>query len=314
VAKAKKKTAKKASKPKKTRHKRRLTGDRLWGALAAVLLVALFAAAAFLAPAPLQPVHLGEKIAPHLIRPTPLPRKTALLDEPVVAPPPSLPNNAPRVAIVIDDMGGDPRASARAIALPAFVTLSFLPYAKDVQGQADRALTRGHEILLHLPMQPIGHEDPGPGALAVGNDEAENARRLKVFLDSFHGYDGVNNHMGSLFTQRTDLLAPVMQTLKARGLFFLDSRTAPQSQGLAAAHTAGIRALARDVFLDDARDLASIAAMIARLEALARRQGVAVAIGHPHAETLAALERWMPEAEAQGLVFVPLHSLLAPSP
>jgi hypothetical protein len=214
-----------------------------------------------------------------------------------------------RIAIVIDDMGLNMVSAARAINLPAAVTLSFFPYAPHLQDQADRAKAAGHELLLHLPMEPLGKAQPGPGALLTSLSPEENAARLKKNLDSFQGFDGVNNHMGSKFTMRADLLRPVMEGLAARGLFFLDSMTTPKSVAADVAREAHIPTEKRDIFLDDDPAPAAINAQLALLEKRAREKGAAIAIGHPHASMLEGLEKWIPEAEKRGITLIPARDL-----
>lgn len=217
----------------------------------------------------------------------------------------------PRIAIVIDDMGVNKPQTAAAIGLPSPITFAFLPYAQDVAGQAAKARAAGHELIVHMPMQPQGPADPGPGALNPALPVAENVKRLKHNLDAFGAYVGINNHMGSRATEDTPLMAAVMAELKARGLMFLDSRTTAKSVGSKAAISAGIPNVQRDVFLDHEIDERKIATQLDRLEAIARRHGAAIAIGHPHPETLKVLNRWLPAAQARGIVFVPLTALVA---
>ena len=219
--------------------------------------------------------------------------------------------SAPAIAIVIDDVGLDLRGSRQAIALPAAVTLSYMPYATRLREQTREAQVQGHELLLHMPMEPMGHDDPGPDALLVGLPPAELQQRFTTALASFTGFDGVNNHMGSKFTADADGMALVMGELQPRHLFFLDSRTSAQSVGLTTAQRFGVPTIARDVFLDDDMTAAAVRRQLEQTEKLASRKGYAVAIGHPHPATLQALADWLPQAQARGFVFVPLHDLVA---
>lgn len=216
----------------------------------------------------------------------------------------------PRIAIVIDDMGLSVTHAKRAIALPAAVTLSFLPYGKQLTRLADKAREAGHEVMLHLPMEPLGHENPGPGALLVAQSSDEMRERIEKGLDSFSGYDGVNNHMGSRFTADYEGMRLVMEALRDRGLFFLDSFTSPRSVGAQVAREMNVRTEVRDVFIDDDLSLTAIGAQLAQTQRLARRNGFAIAIGHPNAATLTALERWIPEAESEGFAFVPVREVV----
>lgn len=229
----------------------------------------------------------------------------------IPAPPPG--QKAPRIAIVIDDMGLDLANSRRALTLPPTVTLSFIPYATRLHDQTKAARTAGHELLLHMPMEPVGSANPGPGALLTGLTPDELRLRLDTALASFTGFDGVNNHMGSKFTADRSGMELVMDELQPRHIFFFDSMTSAKSVGARVATERSVPTITRDVFLDDDQTPKLIARQLDAAEHIARRKGYAVAIGHPHPATLDALESWLPEAEKRGVVFVPLKSLVAPS-
>jgi uncharacterized protein len=218
----------------------------------------------------------------------------------------------PKIAIVIDDVGLDMRGSKRATELPGYITLSYMPYATRLRDQTKEAREQGHELLLHMPMEPLGHDDPGPGALLVDLPPDEIRQRFDTALASFVGFDGVNNHMGSKFTADSAGMEIVIDELKQRDLFFLDSRTNAKSVGESMAKEHGLPTIARDVFLDDEITLKGVNAQLERTEYVAKHKGYAVAIGHPHAITLQALEAWIPEAEQRGFEFVPLHTLVKP--
>jgi polysaccharide deacetylase 2 family uncharacterized protein YibQ len=216
----------------------------------------------------------------------------------------------PLIAIVIDDVGLDRPHSKRAWELPGPLTMSFLPYAKDLREQARAARAHGQELMLHLPMEPGGVADPGPNALRVSLSEAELKQRVTTALDSFDGYVGVNNHMGSRFTAYRPGMETVLRQFKARGLLFLDSRTTPSTVGDQVAHELGVPSVARNVFLDDDMSLAAVRHKLAETEAVARRQGFAVAIGHPHEATIQALAEWLPGVAGKGFALAPLSAVL----
>ena len=216
----------------------------------------------------------------------------------------------PLVAIVIDDVGLDRPRSKRAWELPGPLTMSFLPYAKDLREQARAARARGHELMLHLPMEPSGRNDPGPNALRVSMSESDVRQRVTMALDSFEGAAGLNNHMGSRFTAQRPGMETVLRVLKARGLMFLDSRTTAQSVGDGMAHELGVPGIVRHVFLDDDESLGAVRAKLADVERLARAQGFVVAIGHPHEATLQALAEWLPGVAGKGLALAPATAVL----
>jgi hypothetical protein len=142
----------------------------------------------------------------------------------------------------------------------------------------------------------------------MGN--AEVLQRLRWDLTRFDGYVGINNHMGSRFTGDAEALQPVMQELHQRGLLFIDSRTVAHSAGAEVAGEYGVPHAARDVFLDDEASASAIAARLAELERVARRNGSAIAIGHPHDQTLEALRTWLRDLATKGFVLVPVSAIV----
>jgi polysaccharide deacetylase 2 family uncharacterized protein YibQ len=121
---------------------------------------------------------------------------------------------------------------------------------------------------------------------------------------------GTNNHMGSRFTEDARALAPVMESLGEKGLFFIDSRTTGQSRVPEVAARFGVPTMSRDVFLDNLAEVDAIAREILRLEGKARRQGMAIGICHPYPETLEALRRELPGLAERGINIVPVSLLL----
>jgi uncharacterized protein len=199
---------------------------------------------------------------------------------------------APRLALVIDDLGSDVASTLRAIRLPTPVSLSFLPYPDATPMLARAAERAGHQVLVHVPMEPEGRDDPGKNALLDELSADAIAARLSWALDRVPGFSGINNHMGSRFTADRTALLPVMKVLADRHVFFLDSRTTPRSVVVPMARACGVASAARDVFLDDTQTVDAIDAQLALAERIARVQGVVIAIGHPHMATLVALENW----------------------
>ena len=212
------------------------------------------------------------------------------------------------VAIVMDDLGPDVTATRQAISLPSAVTMSFLPYAPDVAELARAAEARGHEVIVHVPMQPLGPENPGPMALGVNLSAAENQRRLSWDLSRVPGADGINNHMGSRFTADRTALVPVLEQLSKTGDFFFDSRTTARTVVVPLARAFGILSAGRDVFLDDIQRKRYVLGQLRLLKQVAVRNGVAIAIGHPHPATIQAIRWWL--AHQRGLDFVRLHTAL----
>jgi uncharacterized protein len=275
-------------------------------------------------PSPSPPV-----IVPPLSKPTPPAILASMLPPPAppsAAPAPVAPgsplwqknalpfiprSSGPMIAIVIDDMGLDRKRSSRVVGLPAPLTLAWLPYANDLPHQTKVARAAGHELMVHIPMEPQANDiDPGPDAMKVGVGSAELLRRLDHGLKSFDGYIGVNNHMGSRFTEDAAGMKVILGELQRRGLMFLDSRTTSHSVASSIARGMHLPALGRDVFLDDDMSPAAVRESLAKVEAVARRQGYAIAIGHPHDATVDALVGWLPAVAAKGFALVPVSTIL----
>jgi polysaccharide deacetylase 2 family uncharacterized protein YibQ len=221
-----------------------------------------------------------------------------------------------RVAIVIDDLGRDPAAievlSAIAAGASPAVQLSYavLPFESRTAEVVEALRRHGAEILVHLPMDPEGAEDPGPGALTMEMSKRELAAATAAALDAVPGAVGVNNHMGSKLTSDRSSMAAILGEVRREGRYFLDSRTSAESVGFEVARGLGIPAANRDLFLDDDPGRSAIAAQFAELLERARAQGAAIALAHPRPATLAALAEEIPRAVARGFEFVPVSYLL----
>ncbi len=216
----------------------------------------------------------------------------------------------PMIAIVMDDLGLDVRRSNRTVALPAPLTLAYLPYARTVTSQSAQARAAGHEILLHMPMEPSGPADPGPNALLTALTETELQRRVSDALDRVPQAIGLNNHMGSRFTANALGMRVVMRELRRRGLLFLDSLTSPRSTGRLVGAELSVPTITRDIFLDDTDSRAEVRKRLEETERVARRTGTAIAIGHPRDNTLLELGPWMETVQSRGFVLVPLSQIV----
>jgi len=218
----------------------------------------------------------------------------------------------PRVALVVDDLGYQWKAAQRLAGLGLKLTFSILPGGPFSRKTARLARSRGLEVLLHLPMEPRSYPrlDPGPGALLTSMSLQEIRRRTLEDLAAVPGVTGVNNHMGSRFTERRALLRPVFQVLRERGLFFLDSATSAHSQALDEARREGLAAARRDLFLDHDYSLEAVRQNLRHLPTLAARQGDLIVIAHPHPSTITALEEAAPRLRKQ-IRLVPLSRLVA---
>jgi hypothetical protein len=211
-----------------------------------------------------------------------------------------------RAAIVIDDMGHDLEAAHKLLALDYPLTFSVLPYLRYTQITAEEAHGSGREVMLHLPMEPeaSAHASPGEGAILVGMNAAEVLRVVQNDLASVPYVAGVNNHMGSRATKDAALMTDVMKILADHGLYFIDSRTTAASMALEAARRQRLPAFYRAVFLDDTETVPYTLGQLREFRHTVERDGVALAIGHPHATTIAALAKFLPEFDRADIELV----------
>jgi hypothetical protein len=204
---------------------------------------------------------------------------------------------SPNVAIIVDDVGFDVDLARAFLDLKPPLTFSVLSGAPHALTIAREALGKGAEVLLHLPMEPkeSNGEGPGPGALLANMGEEEFVKTLNGHLNRIPGVKGVNNHMGSLLTEREDKMVLLFRELKKRHLFFVDSRTTPLTMATKVGADMKVPVASRSVFLDHERSQEGMKVQWERLLVKAREQGYAVAIVHPHRETLAFLKEHLRE-------------------
>ncbi|MBU1040694.1 MAG: divergent polysaccharide deacetylase family protein [Proteobacteria bacterium] len=204
-----------------------------------------------------------------------------------------------RLALIIDDMGEDVGFAQGLAALNVPVAFSIWPDSGNREAVLKIAKAHGREILIHLPMQPKGYPkvDPGKHALLVTMTADEIQSTVRRAVERVPGAIGLNNHMGSQFTENPFGMHVALQTIKDKGLFFLDSRTTAESVGEREAKRVGLRFYKRDVFLDNEQNVSAVLLQLRKAEALARSSGRAIAIGHPHHETLQAIRQWLKEKD-----------------
>ncbi len=217
----------------------------------------------------------------------------------------------PIIALMIDDVGASPQWSQAALALPANVTLSVLPNTPAAPQWADRAKQNGHEVWLHMPMEPLGLENPGAGALLNALPAKRNQRRLEQALARVPGALGINNHMGSRFTSCKKCVANIAAMVGDHGLLFLDSMTSTSSKAANIMQQAGVPVVRRDVFLDDDNAAPAIVRQMRLAEQMARDEGVVFVIAHPRPNTMKALQNWQNELAEAGIEMAPMSVAIA---
>jgi hypothetical protein len=218
----------------------------------------------------------------------------------------------PSVAIIIDDIGWNYEIVQSLKGLPFPVTLALLPespFAEDIA----KALqdNPNFQMLLHLPLEPKGSVKTDTGFLTTKMSDDEIRKRFDRYFAKFSPYVvGVNNHMGSLFTTNEDKMAVLLEEIKNKRLFFVDSCTAPGTVGYSEAKKLGVKTAKRDIFLDNDESKEKIALEIDNALRIAGAKGKAVAICHPHRVTIETLKEVIPRFERDGYRFVFVSKLV----
>ena len=215
----------------------------------------------------------------------------------------------PTIAIIIDDMGNADALGEQLIKANEPLTLSFLPFRPYTRQQAEEAHARGKDVMLHMPMANTRGLALGAAGLTPDMDQRTMVKILRRSLEYIPHVQGMNNHMGSLLTQERQPMDWVMGELAHYALYFVDSRTIATTVAAPSAEAHHIPNFSRDVFLDDVQTQAAIDVQFKRLIALARRNGTAIAIGHPHPETVHYLLQHLPQLDAQGIAVATISGL-----
>lgn len=216
-------------------------------------------------------------------------------------------NGSPRVALIVGGLGLNPQTTRAAIeTLPPEVTLSFAPYAEDLQGWIDMARAAGHEVLLEAPMEPVDYpaNDPGPYTLLAAARPEDTARKLEWLLSRATGYFGVTNYLGSRFLNNDAAMNSFSGALGRRGVAFIDDGQGRRRGG-------GVMRASADRLIDEQLSAEAIDRQLAALEANAFKSGQALGSGFAYPVTLAAINRWTQTLGARGLQLAPASATMA---
>lgn len=220
-------------------------------------------------------------------------------------------SNLPKVALLIGGMGLNEGLTRTAInRLPPEVSLAFAPYGENLQQQANDARSRGHELYIHLPMEPFGYPsiDPGPRTLLTSVPPLKNLDSLRWHLSRFAGYAGVTNYLGAQFASNNDAISPILKELGKRGLIYVDDGSKGLSRATQLAGILGLNARSAVVSLDGDGSPASVLAALQKLEAQARHSGIAIATGSGLPTTIEAIDQWAQGLAGRNILLVPVSA------
>jgi polysaccharide deacetylase 2 family uncharacterized protein YibQ len=223
--------------------------------------------------------------------------------------PQTVPKGTARVVIVVGGLGISASTTADALSrLPPAVTLAFNPHGANLNDLVARARARGHEALLQVAMEPFDYpdNDPGPQTLLSTLSNEQNLDRLHWQMSRFEGYVGVVNLMGARFTASEKALTPVLKDIVKRGLLFVDDGSSSRSVAGHVAAASNVPFVKSEELLDSVPTPNEIDRALARLEAAARKHGLAVGVAGALPVSIDRIVRWAKGAEGRGIVLVPV--------
>ena len=221
-------------------------------------------------------------------------------------------SNRPKIAILLGGMGLNPKLTQRAIReLPGDVTFAFAPYGDDLQTQVNKARADGHEVLLQLPMEPVGYpaNNPGPKTLLADAEKAANLESLHWHMSRFAGYTGITNYMGGRLLASPEALKPVMAEMRKRGLIYLEDASTALTVSETVAGETKLPERRAQVVIDTDPTPQSIAAALELLEGEAKANGFAIGTGSGLEVTVDAVKLWAEQLQDRGILLVPVSAI-----
>lgn len=189
---------------------------------------------------------------------------------------------AKTAAVIIDDFGNKMKGTQEMMKLPFKITVAVMPFLPTTKADAEAAHQAGHDVIVHLPMEPLTGRASwlGPGAIMVDLEDDEIRRRVHAALDDVPYAVGINNHMGSKVTSNEHVMRLVLEVCRERRVFFLDSHTNYRSVAGKIASELGVPSLDNHLFLDDVRTSSHIKKQLGLLCKHSQEQEYGIAIGH----------------------------------
>lgn len=221
-------------------------------------------------------------------------------------------SDRPKIAILIGGMGLNAKLTKAAIDnLPGDVTFAFAPYGENLQAQVNKARANGHEVLLQLPMEPMGYpaNNPGPKTLLADAEPDANIEALHWHMSRFTGYTGITNYMGGRLLSTAGALKPVMQEIQKRGLIYLEDASTSLTSSTDVAKDVNLPERHAQIVIDSDPTPQSIATALGLLEDEAKTNGFAIGTGSGLEVTLDAVKEWAAQLRDRGILLVPVSAM-----
>ncbi|MGI9365656.1 MAG: divergent polysaccharide deacetylase family protein [Rhizobiaceae bacterium] len=222
-------------------------------------------------------------------------------------------SGANRVALIVGGLGLSQTGTQAAIkALPSSISLGFSPLGNSLQRWVQEARREGHEVVLQLPMEPLGYPtiNPGPRTLVSVAEEGENLMNLRWSLGRMTNYPVVMNYLGAGLTSKSNLMRPLLKEIRDRGLGYIDDGSASASVSLNVAQDLRLPHASGNIIVDAVREPDRMRANLRVLESLAKARGFAIGTASAFPETVEVIAEWAEQADKRNILIVPVSNLL----
>jgi len=217
----------------------------------------------------------------------------------------SQPQPKAKLAIVIDDFGFNRQGTTDILSINRPLTAAVLPFRPHSAKDAKLAAKAGLEVILHQPLEPMNPDtNPGAGAINTTMDQSEIEKTLVKNLDSLNNISGANHHMGSKASANKRVMEQIINLLKERNMFYVDSSTSRESVGAELASQEQVPTAENYLFIDNVDQQQEIEKMIMRLAKIALEKEELLIIGHVKENTAQAIKESIPQLEELGIKLV----------
>ena len=219
----------------------------------------------------------------------------------------------PRIALIVTNLGLSATYTKAALKLlPEDITLSFSHVAPRLKSWIREARQKGHEVLMDIPMEPLGFpkNDPGRATLLTSSNEVENLNRLEHVMKKAGGYVGLLGTFGTKFMLHSETFLPVLKTIKQRGLIYVDSRSTSRSLGPELASSIQLPRAFNNIFIDKEPSNQKIKSKLDELEKIALKKRFAVGIAQPFPLTIEILSQWAEKLKAKQISLAPITAVV----
>ena len=195
----------------------------------------------------------------------------------------------PKLVIIIDDVVSKSQKD-KILNIGYPITMAFLP-PNGVQKESAIIAQNLPFHMIHFPMQASKNfKNIEVNTLNISDSYEKIEARVKQLRVLYPNATYTNNHTGSVFTENYEAMDKLFRALKKYNFIFVDSKTTPNSVAKELSIKYQMPYIVRDTFLDNDRSFSAIQNQLKDAIRVAKKQGFAIAIGHPYEVTFQVLK------------------------